>query len=102
MFISVNTKKQESTPTGGVEVDHLVQEEAQEIELVTWAAVYPQSDEPVTHYYHAHQALGYSNNLCNSGHRACLTLVLVVKDPIFGGLKPKREVSSMSLSNMYR
>lgn len=25
------------------------------MELVTWAAVYPKSSEPVTHYYHAHQ-----------------------------------------------
>ena len=30
-------------------------EEEQDLELVTWAAVYPPMTEPVTHYYHAHQ-----------------------------------------------
>ncbi|CAK9108407.1 Hypothetical protein (Fragment), partial [Durusdinium trenchii] len=33
----------------------LAEEEAKNLELVTWAAVYPKSHEPVTHYYHAHQ-----------------------------------------------
>lgn len=33
----------------------LSEEEANNMELVTWAAVYPKSSEPVTHYYHAHQ-----------------------------------------------
>eukprot|EP00434_Breviolum_minutum_P009548 symbB.v1.2.008406.t1/scaffold526.1/size209645/7 len=33
----------------------LSKEEAESLELVTWAAVYPKSSEPVTHYYHAHQ-----------------------------------------------
>ncbi|CAJ1460936.1 unnamed protein product, partial [Effrenium voratum] len=34
---------------------HLSKEEAEDMELVTWAAVYPKKSEPVTHYYHAHQ-----------------------------------------------
>jgi len=35
----------------------LTEEEAKQMEVVTWAAVYPeqQADDPVTHYYHAHQ-----------------------------------------------
>ena len=36
----------------------IAQEEAEDMELVTWAAVYPKKSEPVTHYYHAHQEKG--------------------------------------------
>ena len=30
---------------------------------MTWAAVYPKSSEPVTHYYHAHQVWAWKGGL---------------------------------------
>ena len=30
---------------------------------MTWAAVYPKSSEPVTHYYHAHQVWAWKGVL---------------------------------------